>query len=106
MTQSSEKVEAVAEALRNELLNGKRHKYLAAWMGASDPSTCFGVDGEIDLVALAKAAIEAMREPSEAMEDAGMKAMYDCYSPEPGDGFDEDPAKPIFTAMINKALEE
>lgn len=54
----------------------------------------------------ARAAIETMREPSDAMVDAGEPVVYNCYSPEPGEGLDINPALPIWIAMIDAALAE
>lgn len=55
---------------------------------------------------LARAAIEAMREPTEAMIRAGEPVVYDCYSLEPGEGLDENPALPTWQAMIDAALQD
>jgi hypothetical protein len=53
---------------------------------------------------LARAAIAAMREPTEAMVSAGSEAVNGCYSLEPGEGFDEPPAPAAWQAMIDAAL--
>lgn len=54
----------------------------------------------------ARAAIAAMRKPTEAMIAAGEPVVYDCYSLEPGEGLDENPAIPTWQAMIDAALAE
>lgn len=57
-----------------------------------------------DSEAMARAAIEAMREPTEAMLKAGARRFSDCWSLEPGEGLDEEPEQPIWQAMIDAAL--
>ncbi len=57
-------------------------------------------------MARARVAIGAMREPTEAMIRVGEPVVYDCYSLEPGEGLDENPAVPTWEAMIDAALEE
>lgn len=55
---------------------------------------------------VARAVLVAMREPTEKMVMAGEPVVYDCYSPEPGEGLDENPAVPTWQAMIDAALKE
>jgi hypothetical protein len=52
----------------------------------------------------ARSAIEAMRVPTKAMIEAGEPVVYGCYSLEPGEGLDENPAVPTWEAMIDEAL--
>lgn len=54
----------------------------------------------------ARAAIAAMREPTGKMRDAGSERFTKCGSLEPGEGLDEDPAEPLWQAMIDAILAE
>lgn len=40
-------------------------------------------------------------EPTEEMKAEGSSAVYDCYSLEPGEGFDEPPAPAVYAAMLS-----
>lgn len=44
--------------------------------------------------------LDTIAEPSDVMLEAGHGALSDCYSLEPGEGFDEQPTEPIWRAMI------
>lgn len=54
----------------------------------------------------ARVAIEAMREPTQAMLDAGADHMHEAidFSPEPGEGIDGYDVSPVWDAMIDAAL--
>jgi hypothetical protein len=68
-------------------------------MGDTDDLSCVLIDGDMDLIGLARAAIEAMREPTEAMLQAQhMDAMWD----EPDEG--KPAAYYDWRAMIDAAL--
>lgn len=56
----------------------------------------------------ARAAIEAMREPTEAMISAGEATRTDCldWSPEPGEGLDGFDPRPAWQAMVDAALKD
>lgn len=54
---------------------------------------------------LARAAIKAMREPTEAMVEAGINALCDCEAPVPISGRRE-VVTAIYRAKIDAALEE
>jgi hypothetical protein len=56
-------------------------------------------DGHMNLAEVARVAIEAMREPTEAMADAG-REKHGVW------GFGATDAKLVFEAMINSALKE
>ena len=60
--------------------------------------------GKINYEGHARAAIEAMRKPTEEMINAGARAISDCYSLDTGEGFDNPPAPAAYEAMINEAL--
>ena len=55
---------------------------------------------------IARVAIEALREPTEAMWDAADAAKYECleWSLEPGEGLDGIDFGPCWEAMIDAAL--
>jgi hypothetical protein len=78
---------------------------VALAISASVPNDTFAKDvGMSELSAMARAAIAAMREPTEAMISAGDQRLSDCWSLEHGEGFDEDPPMPVWQAMIDAAL--
>lgn len=45
-------------------------------------------------------------EPTEMMCQAGHTAIYDCFSLEPGEGFDDDPSSPCYRAMLLAASQD
>ena len=51
-------------------------------------------------------AINAMREPTRDMVEAGDERHAKCWSLEPGEGYDENPTLPVYQAMIDAALKE
>jgi len=57
----------------------------------------------MEYLSTARAAIRAMREPTLDMIKAGEPVVYDCFSLEPGEGLDENPAIPTWYAMIDTA---
>jgi hypothetical protein len=58
--------------------------------------------------AQARAAIEAMREPTPAMLEASQETRRDClqWSSEPGEGLDDVDFEPAWQVMIDAALRE
>jgi alkylation response protein AidB-like acyl-CoA dehydrogenase len=61
-------------------------------------------DDREDAREAARAAIEAMRVPTEKMMAAADEAFDLCWSLESGEGVDADPRLPIWDAMIDAAL--
>lgn len=54
---------------------------------------------------LVRGVISDIREPTDAMAEVGREAVQDCYSLEPGEGFDTPPAIPAYQAMIDEVLQ-
>lgn len=54
----------------------------------------------------ARAAIEAIREPDKKMILAGTPVVYACFSLEPGEGLDENPAIKTWYAMTDAILKD
>lgn len=90
----SEMVERVARAIY-EKANEQSPVVGTGHAEADDGKTI--LDGAYDLLAIARAAIEAMRVPTEKMIAAGMTCESGTY---------EEDVPRIFTAMIDAALEE
>lgn len=84
----SEMVERVAEALDASLSKG-------CYVDARDDGHDTTVDGACDLFEIARAAIEAMREPTLSMEDAAVPN---------GSWWDDSCAKVVWRNMIDAAL--
>jgi hypothetical protein len=79
----------------------------------SDDMTDVVVDGRVDLLAVAKAVIEEMREPTEAMVEAGGEAYYGHPRASAVEWAKEDKfdlhaadAAIFYAAMVNAALKE
>lgn len=57
-----------------------------------------------DEFAMARAAVEAMREPTKAMIIAGCENNPTCWNENTDDGFAADVANDVYRAMIDEAL--
>lgn len=78
-----------------------------AWLNENDPKRMSLSWADVPDEVFARAAIEAMKEPTEAMKKTGEDAMPDGlrWSPEYGDAIDEYDPLPVWRAMISKAME-
>ena len=90
-------VETVARAIY------EAHPSAIAWEAASD-----AVRGWVRAQALRSIAtlLGGIRDPTAAMVAAGEPVVYHCYSLEPGEGLDENPAIPTWRAMVDALREE
>lgn len=78
-------VEVLALSLSNSARNGEDHADAARVAIASLEAAGFVI---------------VPKEPTEDMDAAGSKAVRDCWSQEPGEGFDEEPAPAVYAAML------
>lgn len=99
MGEMSEMVEWVAMALSANLEEGFPRFTQQSWGQLSEPAKAVARTR-------ARVAIEAMRDPTDAMALAGAKTDGDCisWSLEPGEGMDDFSALPAWQAMIDEAL--
>jgi hypothetical protein len=98
----NEMIERVAEAIGG-VFAAEQERLVDAAMAVDGSLT--GIADEV-MAKCARAAIEAMREPTEAMLDAGADHMHEAidYSLEPGEGIDGYHVDPVWQAMIDAAL--
>lgn len=90
-------IERVATAIKAEM--GRQFKAVPL-SGDTDSDDWTATGGSLDLRLVASAAIEAMRQPTEAMISEGA----DCFNlPHGGEG---ELSKNLFVAMIDAALKE
>lgn len=73
----------------------------AAYIGGGEPLTEQTIDGRFDLLAAFRAAIAAMREPAEAMIEAGIATVYLEATT-----LSRSEALAVWSAMIDAALKE
>jgi len=96
-------LEKVARAIEASLRND-REQHGAVYVGPEDElGATVLVDGDVDFLVLARAAIAAMREPTEEMVRAGIRALNVAGYGMPEYG-PEDEAEMAFNAMIDAAL--
>lgn len=97
----SEMIERVAKAIRSELLR-QGVLYESPELGAND--LMFACEGDVaDLGSVVRATIEAMREPTEAMFEAGWDATDIASHPDQHPDDVDNPAV-CWSAMIDAAL--
>lgn len=100
MTETESMVERVAKAMAKALKAQNGWSYVDDWDKDAD---CITIDGPVELLPVARAAIEAMREEDEitdVMLEAGRVALH---APENRHGA---VLGAVFCAMLDKALEE
>jgi hypothetical protein len=96
-------IERMAEAAKQALLNDPES---SAWMNPDYAPESFKIDGEINLVLVARAVLTAMREPTEVMVEKGENAIWAVPYAGQGSFAGDDAARNSFTAMIDAALAE
>lgn len=94
-------VERVARAISADMERGFPPRVQSSWETLSDQA-------RETMMLRARAAIAAMREPTEAVLNAGADHMHEAidYSMEPGEGIDGYYVTPVWQAMIDQALAE
>lgn len=104
----TEMEERVAKAMLADLKRQSRDDHTGAYVDGHDNRLHrVLVDGTIDLLEFARATILAMREPTEAMVDAGHERTKDPMgNMHEAMGIGKANARSAWRAMIDKALEE
>lgn len=99
-------IETVSRALATEPMPGDYDEVPPAEVFSRERYRHLKQGYERQAKAAIRALLDAIAEPSGAQLEAGSWALRDCYSLEPGEGFDEDPPEPVYRAMIAALREE